>query len=142
MKTADPYLNFNGTTEKAFNYYKSVFGGEFKSLQRFRDFPDAGKVPPEALDMIMHIELPLGPNNTLMGTDAPESMGFILATGNNFSILINADSEEEASRLFKSLSSGGKVTMELMKTFWGAYYGACTDKFGVQWMINFTYKKA
>jgi PhnB protein len=142
MKTADPYLNFNGITEQAFNFYKSVFGGEFSDLQRFRDFPDAGKVPPESLDMIMHISLPLGPNNMLHGTDAPESMGFKLIDGNNFSVMVNTGSEEEAARLFKGLSAGGKITMELMKTFWGAYYGACEDKFGIQWMVNFNYSQA
>lgn len=138
MKKADPYLNFNGTTEKAFDFYKSVFGGEFTSLQRFKEIPESGNVPDDAKNMIMHIALPLGSGNLLMGTDAPESMGFKVINGNNVNIAIDAESEAEATRLYNGLSKGGKVTMELQKTFWGAFYGSCTDKFGVNWMINFS----
>jgi len=141
MKKADPYLNFNGNTEKAVNFYKTVFGGEFSFLQRFKDVPDNPNVPEDAKDMIMHIALPLGPGTVLMGTDAPESMGFKVTPGNNVNILLNADSEAEATKLFNGLSKGGKVTMELQKTFWNAFYGSCTDKFGINWMINFDYSQ-
>ncbi len=139
MKKADPYLNFNGNTEQAFNFYKSVFGGEFTALQRFSDFKEGPEVPADAKNMIMHIALPLGGNNVLMGTDAPESMGFSITNGNNNHIIIEAESESEAEKLFERLSEGGKVTMELQKTFWRSFYGSCTDKLGIRWMINYSY---
>lgn len=139
MKRADPYLNFNGNTEEAFNFYKSVFGGEFLAIQRFKDSPEGQNVPQDARDKIMHISLPLGKNNILMGTDAPESMGFKIVTGNNSYILLETESEDEAAGLYKGLSAGGKIEMELQKTFWGAYYGSFTDKFGIRWMINYAY---
>jgi PhnB protein len=140
MKTANPYLNFNGNTEEVFSFYKSVFGGEFSSLIRFSDFPEAGNVPEDAKNQIMHISLPLGPRNMLMGTDATESMGFKLITGNNISILLDVENEAEGDRLFRALSENGTVAMAMQKTFWGAYYGMCTDKYGIQWMINYTYE--
>ena len=136
MKTVNPYLNFNGNTEEVFGFYKSVFGGEFSSLIRFKDFPEAGNVPEDARNKIMHISLPIGPHNELMGTDAPESMGFKLTTGNNISILLDVVDEAEGDRLFRALSESGTVSMAMQKTFWGAYYGMCTDKYGIQWMIN------
>ncbi|QEC66511.1 VOC family protein [Panacibacter ginsenosidivorans] len=133
----NPYLNFAGNTEEAFNFYKSVFGGEFTMLQRFKDTPDADKLPPGVANMVMHVSLPIGKDNILMGTDAPEQMGFSLTTGNNFYICIGPDSREEATRLFNGLSAGGKIEMELQDMFWGAYYGSLTDKFGIKWMINY-----
>ena len=141
MKAVNPYLNFNGTTEQAFNFYKSVFGGEFVTLQRFKDTPEAGKMPPEAADKLMHVALPIGNGNVLMGTDALESMGQKLTVGNNFSITISADSEKEADKLFNGLSAGGKVEMPMAKAFWGAYFGMFTDKFGIQWMVSFDYNQ-
>jgi PhnB protein len=137
MSSINPYLNFPGTTEEAFNFYKSVFGGEFAMLQRFKDTPDSHKMPPGVENMIMHVALPIGKNNILMGTDAPESMGFSITMGNNFYICISPDSREEAERLFNGLSEGGKVGMALQDMFWGAYYGDLTDKFGVKWMVNY-----
>lgn len=143
MKTVNPYLNFPGTTEEAFNFYKSVFGGEFSALMRFRDFNEGGQMPPDALDKIMHISLPIGNDGGLiMATDALESMGQKLNTGNNFYIYVNTNSTEEADRYFNALAAGGEVEMKLEKTFWGAYYGALKDKFGIQWMINFDFPKA
>lgn len=133
----NPYLNFAGNTEEAFNYYKSVFGGEFAMLQRFGSMPDSDKMPPGVENMIMHVSLPIGNGNILMGTDAPEQMGFKVNMGNNFYICLGPDSKEDADRLFAGLSAGGKVEMALQDTFWGAYYGSCTDKFGVQWMVNY-----
>ncbi|MEP6844713.1 MAG: VOC family protein [Panacibacter sp.] len=133
----NPYLNFAGNTEEAFNFYKSVFGGEFAMLQRFKDTPDADKLPPGVENMIMHVSLPIGNGNILMATDAPEQMGFSLKEGNNFYICIGPDSKEEATRLYNGLSAGGTIEMELQDMFWGAYYGSFTDKFGVKWMINY-----
>ncbi|HEY2722127.1 MAG TPA: VOC family protein [Chitinophagaceae bacterium] len=139
MKTVNPYLNFPGTAEEAFNLYKSVFGGEFTSLQRFKDTPDtSNRIPANEADKIMHISLPLGKDNILMATDALESMGHPLTMGNNFHITLETESEDEANKLFEGLSKGGKVNMPMAKMFWGAYFGMVTDKFGVQWMINYS----
>lgn len=140
MATINPYLNFPGNTEEAFNFYKSVFGGEFTMIQRFKETPEADKIPASEQDKIMHIALPIG-KNMLMATDALESMGQTLNVGDNISIAIQVDSEEEADKLFNGLSAGGQVTMPLEKVFWGAYFGMCTDKFGVQWMVNHDYNQ-
>src|SRR5689334_7063949 len=138
MKTVNPYLNFPGTTEEAFSFYKSVFGGEFTALQRFKDTPEGSRASADDANKIMHISLPIGKNNVLMATDAAESMGHSVTQGNNFHLTLEADSEAEANKLFSGLSAGGKVTMPMANTFWGAYFGMATDKFGVQWMINYT----
>jgi PhnB protein len=137
MPVINPYLNFNGNTEEAFNFYKSVFGGEFLTLQRFKDTPDAGNIPASVQDKIMHIALPIGSGNVLMATDALESMGHPLTIGNNFSLSINVDSEAEADAIFNGLAAGGKIGTPLQKMFWGAYFGMCFDKFGIQWMISY-----
>lgn len=137
MASINPYLNFPGTTEEAFNFYRSVFGGEFLSVQRFKDTPDSDKMPADVGNMIMHISLPIGKGNVLMATDAPASMGFNLAPGNNMYICLSPDSEEEANKLFNGLSEGGTVSMALQKMFWGALYGDFTDKYGVKWMVNY-----
>ncbi len=136
MTKVDIYLNFNGNTEEAFNFYKSVFGGEFSALQRFKDTPEAGKLSPADQEKLMHISLPIGSSMTLMATDALESMGQTLVVGNNFSISLGADSQEEADRIFGQLSAGGNVEMPLQITFWNAYFGMFTDKFGIQWMVS------
>jgi PhnB protein len=141
MATINPYLNFNGYTEEAFNFYRSVFGGEFVTLQRFKDTPEADKMPADEREKIMHVALPIGKENILMGTDALESQGFKLTKGNNFAISISAESEEEADRVFNGLSAGGKVTMPMEKAFWGAYFGMFYDKFGIQWMVNYDYNQ-
>lgn len=141
MATVNPYLNFNGNTEEAFNFYKSVFGGEFITLQRFKDTPEADKIAEADRDKIMHIALPIGKGTILMATDALESMGHPLTVGNNFYMSVNANSEKEADKLFKALSAGGRVTIPLEKAFWGAYFGMFTDKFGIQWMINYDYNQ-
>ena len=137
MAQFNPYLNFPGTTEEAFNLYKSVLGGEFITIQRFKDAPNGDKHPPGAGDKIMHIALPIGNGNVLMATDALESMGFSLKEGNNFYICINPDSKEDAERIFNGLSEGGKIEMPLADQFWGAYFGLFKDKFGIGWMINY-----
>ena len=141
MATLNPYLNFKGNTEEAFNFYKSVFGGEFIVLQRFKDTPEADRVPPADKEKIMHVSLPIGKGNILMATDAIESMGHKLTVGNNFSLSISADSEKEADKLFNGLSAGGNVEVPMSKMFWGAYFGMFTDKFGIKWMINYDYPK-
>ena len=136
MKTVNPYLNFPGNAEEAFNFYKSVFGGEFAMVQRFKDTPEADRVPEDLKEKLMHIALPIGKGNVLMATDALESMGHKVTAGTNFHLSISADSEEEANKLFAGLSAGGIVTVPLAKMFWGAYFGMCTDKFGIQWMVS------
>lgn len=140
--TINPYLNFAGNTEKAFNFYKSVFGGEFAGVMRFGDTPGCGemKIADDEKDKIMHVALPVG-DNILMATDMLESMGQHLRAGNNFSLSVDAESKEEADKLFKNLSDGGQITMPLDDAFWGAYFGMLTDKFGVQWMINYDSKQ-
>lgn len=141
MAILNPYLNFAGNTEEAFNFYKSVFGGEFITLQRFRDTPQADNVPAQEKDKLMHVALPVGKGNMLMATDALESMGHKLVPGNNIQLSLEAESKEEAEQLFTGLSAGGKVTVPLADMFWGALFGMVTDRFGVQWMVNYTYKK-
>jgi len=140
MATLNMYLNFLGNTEEAFNFYRSVFGGEFAVLMRFKDTPEAPKLPPEDQGKIMHIALPIGSNNVLMGTDALESAGHHVTVGSNFSLSFSTDSEVDADRIFSGLSAGGKTTMPLQKTFWGSYFGMLTDKFGTQWMVSYDYK--
>ena len=137
MATLNPYLNFKGNTEEAFNFYKSVFGGEFTGLQRFKDTPEGDKLSPAEKEKIMHVSLPIGKGNVLMATDAIESMGHKLTVGNNFHISISPDTKEETTKLFNGLSAGGNVTVPLQKMFWGATFGMFTDKFGVQWMVNY-----
>ncbi len=139
MKSINPYLNFSGNTEEAFNFYKSVFGGDFSMLQRFKDTPEAGKISDEEKEKLMHVSLPIGKGNILMGTDALESQGWKLTFGNNFSLAAETESKEEADKIFKGLSEGGQVTMPLADTFWGAYFGMTKDKFGIQWMVSYTY---
>lgn len=141
MKDVNPYLNFPGTTEEAFHFYRSVFGGEFAALQRFRDTPMAEEFPEGERDRIMHIALPLPDGTMLMATDTCASLGQRLQVGNNTSICLETDSEEEASTLFAKLSAGGKVEMAPQKMFWGAFFGSCADRFGIQWMVHYTYPR-
>ena len=142
MARVGTYLNFQRSTEEAFNFYKSVFGGEFVGgINRFSEIPPAAGMPPIAekeKNLIMHVALPILGGYMLMGTDAPESMGLKVNQGNNVYINLEPDSREETKKLFDALSKGGKVEMEMQDMFWGAYYGSCTDKFGVIWMFNFT----
>ncbi|MDF7818445.1 VOC family protein [Runella sp. MFBS21] len=139
MLTVNPYLNFAGNTEEVFNFYKSVFGGEFSSLQRFKDTPMAADMPAEVQEKIIHIGLPISNGTILMASDALESLGHTLTQGNNFYISLHPTSKEEATQLFNGLSEGGAIEMPLEDAFWGAYYGLFTDKFGIKWMINYHY---
>ena len=136
MKAVNSYLNFSDNCEEAFNFYKSVFGGEFATIMRFKDVPAEYKMDEKEDEKIMHIALPMGKEDMLMGSDTPGSMGSIM-NGNNYSICISPESEKEATKLFNGLSTGGKVTMPMEKTFWGAYFGMLADKFGIQWMISY-----
>ncbi|ELR70212.1 PhnB protein [Fulvivirga imtechensis AK7] len=141
MATVSTYLNFERNTEEAFNFYRSVFGGEFfgDGIMRMGDVPATDGMPPCAegdKNLVMHVELSILGGHSLMGTDAPESMGFKLNKGNNVHINLQPDTRKETDRLFKALSEGGQVTMELQEMFWGDYFGSCTDKFGVHWMFN------
>jgi PhnB protein len=138
MTTINPYLNFNGNTEEAFNFYRSVFGGEFLALMRFKDSPGCEGLSEADKERIVHVALPVGNGGVLMATDSMESFGHKLAVGNNFYIAISPDSKEEADRLFQGLSAGGKIEMPIQDMFWGAYYGSFADKFGVQWMVNYS----
>jgi PhnB protein len=141
MAKVNTYLNFTRHTEEAFSFYKTVFGTEFigGGIMRFKDIPPSGEIPPtpEAdKNLVMHVSLPILGGHVLMGTDAPESMGFKVNFGNNVYINLEPDTREETRRLFNALSKGGTIEMELQDMFWGDYYGSCKDKYGVQWMFN------
>ena len=144
MAKINPYINFDGNTEEAFDFYKSVFGGEFQTVMRFGDVSktegcEGMHLAESDLNKIMHIALPIGDGSVLMANDIPESMKQEIVEANNFSIAVGADSKEEAEKLFNGLAEGGKVEMPLGDTFWGAYFGMLQDKFGVQWMVNYDY---
>ena len=139
MATVNPYLNFNGNCEDAFNFYKSAFGVEFAFISRFKDAPSDVPLPANEADKILHVSMPIG-NTLLMGSDVPSSFGKTVF-GQNVQISINTDSEKEAEKLYKALSEGGKINMPLEKTFWGSYFGMVTDKFNVNWMVSYDYKK-
>lgn len=139
MATVNVYLTFNGNTEEAFNFYKSVFGGEFSYIGRFKDMPVDENCPPlneEEGNRILHVGLPISKETVLMASDSSSFSGDV-TFGNNFSVSINTESKEEADKLFKGLSEDGIIIMPMEKTFWGAYFGMFTDKFGINWMINF-----
>lgn len=144
MARTSTYLNFPRQTEEAFNFYKSIFGGEFNGgINRFIDIPTQEGMPPLAEDdknLVMHVELAITGGHVIMATDAPETMGFNVNYGNNVYINLEPDTRQETKRLFDALSAGGQVSMELQDMFWDAYFGSCTDKYGVQWMFNCTEK--
>lgn len=140
MALTSTYLNFPRNTEEVFNFYKSVFGGEFLDgkITRFKDAPPHEGMPPlaeEDKNLVMHVALPILGGHLLMGTDAPESMGFKVNQGNNVYITLHTDSRSEADTLFNKLSDKGVVEMPMQDMFWGDYYGSLTDKFGIRWMI-------
>lgn len=137
MPTLNPYLTFDGNCEEAFNFYKSVFGGEFPYLGRFKDMPSKDPIPDSEKEKIMHVSLPISKECILMGSDSSAAFGKATVIGNNISLSVNAGSKAEADKLFNGLSGGGKITMPLNDTFWGAYFGMLTDKFGIHWMVNF-----
>lgn len=139
MATVNAYLTFNGNCEEAFLFYKSVFGGEFPYIGKFKDMPqeDGKPLDPAMAEKIMHVSLPISKETCLMGSDTGGEWASSFKEGNNFSISISASSKEEADRLFNGLSAGGKVTMPMDNTFWGDYFGMWTDKFGINWMMSF-----
>lgn len=141
MASVNVYLNFNGNCEEAFNFYRSVFGGEFSYMGRFGEMPPPDdpnqQVPESDKDKIMHVSLPISKETSLMGSDTGGQWAPGFKQGNNFSISINADSKDEADKLFNALAAGGQVTMPLGSTFWGDYFGMLTDKFGINWMMSF-----
>lgn len=136
----NPYFNFNGNTKEAMSFYKSVFGGEFTAYVQFKDMPGGEKMSIGDQEKAMHITLRTPEGLTFMATDVLESMEQKVVFGNNSYVTIHTESEAETDKLFNSLSKGGKVEMPCNKTFWGAYCGMCTDRFGVQWMLNHSYE--
>ena len=131
--TVSTYLTFDGNCREAFEFYRDVFGGEFEMLSTFGESPDEMSVPEELKEAVMHVSLPIG-NGVLMGSDnAPEAPP--LAVGNNFSLSVEAESRDHADQLLARLSAGGAVTMPMDVTFWGAYFGMCSDRFGINWMV-------
>jgi len=140
MARVSTYLNFPGNTEEAFLFYRSVFGGDFNGpIHRFRDVPATPGQPPmpeSARNLVMHVELPILAGHVLMGTDAPESMGFTVVNGNSVHINLEPDTRADTDRLFAALAVGAKVDMPLSDMFWGAYFGTLTDRYGIRWMFN------
>jgi PhnB protein len=145
MAKVSTYLNFPGNTEEAFNFYKKVFGTEYiGEISRFSDIPPSEEyapLPEEDRKLIMHCALPILGGHVIMGSDAPESMGFKLTQGSNVYLNLEPDTRAETNRLFAALSEDGKIEQELQDMFWGDYYGSCQDKFGVRWMFNCAEKK-
>lgn len=141
MAVVNPYLLFSGNCEEAFNHYKSIFGGDFGYIGRFKDMPpqEENQVTDEYKDRIMHISLPLSNGSILMGSDSGAATA-IITKGNNVTLSINTSSKEEADKCFNGLTAGGAVHMPMNQTFWGDYFGMCEDKFGVNWMISFNEK--
>jgi PhnB protein len=137
MALINPYINFNGNAEEAFNFYKSVFGGEFAKIMRFKDLSSSEyPVAENEANKIMHIALPIG-QNILMANDVPESMGRVNENENRSKISISAESREEADKLFNGLSVGGNIEMSIGDSPWGSYFGMFRDKFGIEWMVDF-----
>jgi PhnB protein len=137
MALINPHINFNGNAEEAFNFYKSVFGGEFATIVRFRDMPMEGfEVSENEANKIMHIALPIG-RNVLMANDVPEFLGKVNENENRSKISVSAESREEADKLFNGLSVGGSIEMPIEDSPWGSYFGMFRDKFGIEWMVDF-----
>jgi PhnB protein len=138
MAKINPYIHFNGNAEEAFSFYKSVFGGEFAMISRFKDLSIPGHTISESeANKIMHIALPIGNSSVLMGSDTPEIMGKHNENENRSKISISAESKEEADQIFNGLSAGGKVEMPITDSPWGAYFGMFRDKYGIEWMVEF-----
>ncbi len=137
MPTINPYINFNGNAEEAFTFYKSVFGGEFSKVMRFKDLASAEFVVPESdANKIMLIELPVGPT-VLRANDVPASMGRVSENENRSKIAVVAESREEAEKIFTGLSAGGAVEMPMGESPWGTYFAMFRDKYGIEWTVEF-----
>ena len=142
MANINPHINFNGNAEEAFNFYKSVFGGEFSKIIRFKDLTVAGiPMPEKEANKIMHIELPIG-SSSLMANDVPESMGRTNENENRSKIVVRAQSKDEAAKIFSGLSAGGQIEMPIDDSPWGTYFGMSRDKYGIEWMIEFDPKSS
>lgn len=142
MASINPYIHFNGNAEEAFTFYKSVFGGAFATIVRFKDLPMPGSpIAEKEANKIMHIALPIGKSSVLMGSDTPEFMGRQNENENRSKISINAESKEEADKLFNGLSAGGNVEMPIGDSPWGSYFAMFRDKYGIEWMVSFTAEK-
>lgn len=138
MAQINPYIHFNGNAEEAFTFYKTVFGGEFAKLTRFKDMSFGGfPLAEHEADKIMHIALPIGANSVLMGSDTPEFMGRHNEKESRSKISITAASREEADNIFNGLSAGGEVEMPIAESPWGSYFGMFRDKYGIEWMVDF-----
>ena len=137
MALINPHINFNGNAQEAFDFYKSIFGGDFAKIMRFKDLasPEFPVAEHEA-NKIMHIALPIG-NNVLMGNDVPEFMGKTNENENRSKISISAESKEEADKLFNGLSAGGNIEVPICDSPWGSYFGMFRDKFGIEWMVDY-----
>ena len=129
------YLYFNGNCREVFEFYRSIFGGEFEMISTFREGPEDMPLPEDVLNQVMHVSYPIG-SSVLMGSDMPSEFGPTPVQGSNFSISYTSSSREEADELFAKLSHGGTVTMPMEDQFWGAYFGSCIDKFGISWQLN------
>jgi len=141
MALINPYIHFNGNAEEAFTFYKSVFGGEFAAIVRFKDMNfEGGTYAEKEADKIMHIALPIGKHNVLMGSDTPEQMGRHNEMETRSKISISAETKEEADSIFNGLSKGGKIEMPIADSPWGSYFGMLRDKFGIEWMVDFDLK--
>ena len=144
MAKVNPYLYFRGNAEEVFNFYKSIFGGEFATVMRFGDVQGqegCENLSDEDKGKIMHIALPLSDGHVLMASDTVDQYGDKYVQGTNISISISADSKEEADKIFNGLSDGGAVTMPLADTFWGAYFGMLKDKYEIEWLVNYDQPK-
>ncbi|WP_289055330.1 VOC family protein [Carboxylicivirga marina] len=141
MATVNPYITYEGNCEEAFNFYKTIFGGEFENLSCFKEMPSEHPIPDSEADKIMHVSLQISKETVLMGSDSSPAFGPPCIVGNNISVSINADTEDEAKRLFEGLSEGGQVNMPLEKTFWGSLFGMFTDKYGINWMVSYNYEQ-
>ena len=140
MAQINPYINFNGNTEEAFNFYKSVFGGEFERIIRFKDMPNTEiPISENEANKIMHIALPIG-KNVLMGNDVPEFMGKVNENENRSKIAVSAASKEEADKIFNGLSAGGNIEVPITDSPWGSYFGMFRDKYGIEWTVDFEQK--
>ena len=142
MAIINPHINFNGNAEEAFTFYKSVFGGEFKKLIRLKDL-SGPEFPIAAIDenKVMHIALPIGKSNVLMGNDVPEFLGKVNEQENRSKISISTESKDEADKLFNGLSAGGSIEMPISDSPWGTYFGMFRDKYGIEWMVEFDPKE-
>ena len=137
MASINPHINFNGNAEEAFNFYRSVFGGEFLKIMRFKDLASADfPVAKHEEHKIMHIALPIG-NSILMANDVPEILGRTNENENRSKIVITANSKEEADKIFNGLSAGGQVEMPIGNSPWGTYFGMFRDKYGIEWIVDF-----